>query len=132
MGARVALCGPGRAREVVRSLGPREDCRDGMRERWAKVARLEVGEGGAAGGWCPRDDDELSVGARARAGFILHRVLIVSCAMPAGLQRCVGGFWSSGLGFEPGRAGSAERSRRHARACVRACERAGSEQGVSK
>ena len=56
MGARVALCGPGRAREVVRSLGPREDCRDGMRERWAKVARLEVGEGGAACGWCPRDD----------------------------------------------------------------------------
>ena len=87
MGARVALCGPGRAREVVRSLGPREDCRDGMRERWAKVVRLEVGEGGAACGWCPRDDDELSVGARARAGFILYRVLIVSCAMPAGLQR---------------------------------------------
>ena len=46
MGARAALRGPGRAGEVVRSLGPgdvHEDCRDVMRE----LARLEsvVSEG---------------------------------------------------------------------------------------
>ena len=108
MGARVALCGPGRAREVVRSLGPREDCRDGMRERWAKVARLGVGEGGAACGWCPRDGDVLSVGVRACAGFILQGAdceLCYACRLAA---------LSGRLLVE--------------RACVRACERAGSEQ----
>ena len=46
MGARVALCGPGRAGAVVRSLGPGDvrivemSCESG---RWAKVARLESG-----------------------------------------------------------------------------------------
>ena len=43
MGARAALRGPGRAGEVVRSLGPEMrivemSCESG---RWAKVARLE-------------------------------------------------------------------------------------------
>ena len=67
MGARAALRGPGRAGEVVRSLGPRdEDCRDVMRERW-------VGESSAAGEWCPRDNGELSVGARdARESYCIR------------------------------------------------------------
>ena len=61
----------------------------------------------------------VSWGAR-RAGFIfiLYRVLI--CELSNACRACggVGGFWSSGLGFEPGRASSAERSRRNARVRV--------------
>ena len=54
MGARAALRGPGRAGEVVRSLGPGD----------MRIVKMSCESGSAAGEWCPRDNDELSVGAR--------------------------------------------------------------------
>ena len=54
-----------------------------MRERW-------VGESSAAGEWCPRDSDELSVGALETRGTVLEAASEVGLALSSAAS-----VWSS-------------------------------------